>query len=235
MQCRRNSQTIWIVLETTMTKLIYLVGKTGAGKSTTAQKLQDALAKRGIPSKILSFAEPLKELVHKVFGHNDVSLKDLPVAQTVDSIDRLVHELEEFIEGMSAPADSMYWQDLLSLLNQRVLSARMLMNAAGHAARQLDDMIFVKAADRKALEFIKQHGEQSVVIFDDVRFYEELSNKGEIVVLDSAERGTIQSIDHLYIDYVQNRLQRECTVLDVSTHDAADKAIQTYIEKLLSK
>lgn len=218
-----------------MTKLVYLVGKTGSGKSTTAQKLQDALAKRGIPSKILSFAEPLKELAHKVFGHNDASLKELPVAQTTDSTNRLVHELEEFIISMSAHADSMYWQELLPLLNQRVLSPRMLMNAVGAAARVIDDMIFVKAADRKALEFIKQRGEQSVVIFDDARFYAEVSEQGEVVVLESAARGTIQSIDQLYIDYVQNRLQRGCTVLDVSTHEAADKSIQDYVEKLLSK
>lgn len=221
-----------------MTKQIYLVGKTKAGKSTTAQKLQDALAKRGVPSKILSFAEPLKELAHKVFGHNDASLKDLPVAQTVDSTDRLVHELEEFIVGMGEPADHLYWQDLLPLLNQRVLSPRMLMNAAGHAARQLDDMIFVKAADRKALEFIKQRGEQSVIIFDDTRFYEEVSEQGEVVVLNSAARGTIQNIDRLYIYYVENRLefelQFEHAVLDVSTHEAADKSIQDYVEKLLS-
>lgn len=217
-----------------MTKLIYLIGKTGAGKSTTAQKLQDALAKRGIPSKILSFAEPLKELAHKVFGHNDASLKELPVAQTIDSTDRLVHGLEEFIISMGEPADTMYWKEILPVLNQRVLSPRMLMNAVGYAARQLDNMIFVKAADRKALEFIKQHGEQSVVIFDDVRFYEEVSDKGEIVVLDSAERGTIQNIDHLYIHYVENKLEFERTVLDVSTHEAADKAIQAYVEKLLS-
>lgn len=217
-----------------MTKLVYLVGKTGAGKSTVAQKLQDALAKRGIPSKILSFAEPLKELAHKVFGHNDPSLKELPVAQTIDSTDRLVHELEEFIVGMGESADSFYWEGLLPLLNQRVLSPRMLMNAAGHAARQLDDMIFVKAADRKALEFVKQHGEQSVVIFDDARFYEEVSDKGEIVVLNSAERGTIQGIDHLYIDYAQNWLRYEYSVLDVHNHEAADKAIQDYVEKLLS-
>lgn len=222
-----------------MTKLVYLVGKTGAGKSTTAQKLQDALAKRGIPSRILSFAEPLKELAHKVFGHNDASLKDLPVAQTVDSTDRLVYELEEFIVGMGEPADHLYWQDLLLLLNQRVLSPRMLMNAAGYAARKIDNVIFVKAADHKALEFIKQHGEQSVVIFDDARFYEEVSDKGEIVVLDSAERGTIQNIDHLYIYYVENKLEFELefehTVLGVSTHEAADKSIQAYVEKLLSK
>ena len=217
-----------------MTKLIYLVGKTGAGKSTTAQKLQDALAKRGIPSKILSFAEPLKELAHKVFGHNDASLKELPVAQTTDSTNRLVHELEEFIISMSAPADSMYWQELLPLLNQRVLSPRVLMNAVGDAARVIDDIIFVKAADRKALEFIKQHGEQSVVIFDDARFYEEVSEQGEVVVLESAGRGTIQNIDQLYIDYAQSRLQLEHTVLNVSTHEAADKAIQNYVEKLLS-
>lgn len=218
-----------------MTKLIYLVGATGSGKSTTAQKLQDALAKRGIPSKILSFAEPLKELAHKVFGHNDPSLKDLPVAQTIDSTDRLVHELEEFIVSMGEPADHLYWGELLGLLNQSVLSPRMLMNAVGYAARRVDDMIFVKAADRKALEFIKQHGEQGVIIFDDTRFYEEVSNKGEIVVLDSAERGASQVIDHLYMDYAKNRLWLEYTVLDVSTHDAADKAIQDYIAKLLSK
>jgi ABC-type dipeptide/oligopeptide/nickel transport system ATPase component len=225
-----------------MTKLVYLVGKTGSGKSTTAQKLQDALAKRGIPSKILSFAEPLKELTHKVFGHNDPSLKDLPVAQTVDSTDRLVHELEEFIVSMGEPADQLYWQVLLPLLNQRVLSPRMLMNAAGYAARGIDNMIFVKAADRKALEFIKQRGEQSVVIFDDARFYEEVSEQGEVVVLDSAERGIIQNIDHLYIHYIENKLDFELdfelefehTVLDVSTHEAADKSIQAYVEKLLS-
>lgn len=222
-----------------MTKQIYLVGKTRAGKSTTAQKLQEALTKRGIPSTILSFGAPLKELAHKVFGHNDPSLKDLPVAQTVDSTDRLVHELEEFIVGMGEPADHLYWQDLLPLLNQRVLSPRMLMNAAGHAARQLDDMIFVKAADRKALEFIKQRGEQSVIIFDDTRFYEEVSEQGEVVVLNSAERGTIQNIDRLYICYVENKLEFELkfehAVLDVSTHEAADKSIQDYVEKLLSK
>lgn len=218
-----------------MIKLIYLVGKTGAGKSTTAQKLQDTLAKRGILSKILSYAEPLKELTHKVFGHNDVSLKELPVAQTVDSTNRLVYALEEFIISMGEPADSMYWGKLHALLNQRVLSPRMLMNVVGDAVRQIDDMIFVKAADRKALEFIKQHGEQSVIIFDDARFYEEISDKGEVVVLESAGRGTIQSIDQLYIDYVQNRLQCEHTVLDVSTHAAADKSIQEYVGKLLSK
>lgn len=218
-----------------MIKKIYLVGKTGAGKSTTAQKLQDALAKRGIHSKILSFAEPLKELAHKVFGHNDASLKELPVAQTVDSTNRLVYALEEFIISMGEPADSMYWGELHALLNRRILSPRMLMNTVGDAAREIDDMIFVKAADRKALEFIKQHGEQSVVIFDDARFYAEVSDKGELVVLESAGRGTIQNIDQLYIDYAQNRLQRGCTVLDVSTHEAADKAIQTYIDKLLSK
>lgn len=217
-----------------MPKLVYLVGKTGAGKSTTAQKLQDALAKRGIPSKILSFAEPLKELAHKVFGHNDASLKDLPVAQTVDSTDRLVHELEEFIVGMGEPADHLYWQDLLGLLNQRVLSPRMLMNAAGYAARQLDNMIFVKAADRKALEFIKQHGEQSVIIFDDARFYEEISDKGEVVVLESGGRGVVQAIDQLYSDYVHTRLDCSCTALDVRNHEAVDKSIQAYVEKLLS-
>ena len=218
-----------------MTKLVYLVGETGAGKSTTAQKLQDALAKRGIPSKILSFAEPLKELAHKVFGHNDASLKELPVAQTVDSTNRLVHELEEFIISMGEPADSMYWQELLPLLNQRVLSPRMLMNAVGDAARVIDDMIFVKAADRKALEFIKQYGEQSVVIFDDARFYDEVSDEGAIIVLESAGRGTIQSIDQLYIRYLENRLEFEYDVLDISNHEAADKAIQKYIKKLLSK
>lgn len=132
----------------------------------------------------MSFGAPPQELAHKVFGHNDPSLKDLPVAQTVDSTDRLIHELEEFIVGMGEPADHLYWQDLLSLLNQRVLnqrvlSPRMLMNAAGYAARQLDGMIFVKAADRKALEFIKQRGEQSVIIFDDTRFYEEVSEQGK--------------------------------------------------------
>ena len=218
-----------------MTKLVYLVGMTGSGKSTTAQKLQDALAKRGIPSKILSFAEPLKELTHKVFGHNDASLKDLPVAQTVYSTDRLVHELEEFIVGMGESADYLYWQNLLPLLNQRVLSPRMLMNTVGDTARQIDDMIFVKAADRKALEFIKQHGEQSVIIFDDTRFYAEVSDKGELIVLESGGRGTTQSIDELYIDYARNRLQREHTVLDVRTPEAADKSIQDYIAKLLSK
>lgn len=218
-----------------MIKKIYLVGKTGAGKSTTAQKLQDALAKRGIPSKILSFAEPLKGLAHKVFGHNDASLKELPVAQTVDSTNRLVHALEEFIISMGEPADSMYWGELHVLLNRRVLSPRMLMNTVGDAAREIDDMIFVKAADRKALEFIKQYGEQSVVIFDDARFYAEVSDKGELVVLESAGRGTIQNIDQLYIDYAQNRLQHTCTVLDVRTHEAADKSIQEYVEKLLSK
>lgn len=218
-----------------MTKLVYLVGKTGAGKSTTAQKLQDALAKRGIPSKILSFAEPLKELAHKVFGHNDASLKELPVAKTTDSTNRLVHELEEFIISMGVPADLMYWQELLPLLNQRVLSPRVLMNAVGDAVRAIDDMIFVKAADRKALEFIKQHGEQSVVIFDDARFYEEVSEQGEVVVLESAARGVIQSIDQLYIRYVENKLELEHTVLDVRTHEAANKLIQTYVDKLLSK
>lgn len=218
-----------------MTKMIYLVGKTGAGKSTTAQKMQDALAKRGIPSKILSFAEPLKGLAHKVFGHNDASLKELPVAQTVDSTNHLVYALEEFIISIGKPADSMYWGGLHALLNQRVLSPRMLMNTVGDTARQIDDMIFVKAADRKALEFSKQHGEQSVIIFDDARFYAEVSDKGELVVLESAGRGTIQSIDQLYIDYARNRLQREHTVLDVRTPEAADKSIQDYVEKLLSK
>lgn len=218
-----------------MTKLIYLVGKTGAGKSTTAQKLQDALAKRGIPSKILSFAEPLKELVHKVFGHNDASLKDLPVAQTVDSTDRLVHELEEFIVGMGEDADYLYWHDLLGLLNQRVLSPRMLMNAVGYAAREADGMIFVKVADRKALEFIKEHGEQSVIIFDDARFYEEVSSIGEIIVLNSGERGTVQDIDVLMQTFLREQLILPHTVLDVRTPEAADKAVQDYIKKLLSE
>ena len=220
---------------TNMPKMIYLVSATGAGKSTTAQKLQDALAKRGIRSKILSFAEPLKELAHKVFGHNDASLKDLPVAQTVDSTDRLVHELEEFIVGMGESADCLYWQALLLLLNQRVLSPRMLMNAAGYAARAVDNMIFVKAAERKALEFIKQHGEQSVVIFDDTRFYEEVSDKGEVVVLEAGARSVIQDIDQLYSDYVHARLDCSCTALDIRTHEAADKSIQDYVAKLLSK
>ena len=218
-----------------MTKLIYLVGKTGAGKSTTAQKLQDALAKRGIPSKILSFAEPLKELAHKVFGHNDASLKELPVAQTTDSTNRLVHELEEFIISMSAPADSMYWQELLPLLNQRVLSPRMLMNAVGYAARELDNVIFVKVAERKAAAFRREHGDDCVIIFDDARFYEEVSPIGEIVVLDSGARGIPQTIDQLYEAYVREQAKYKYTVLDIRNHEAADKAIQNYVEKLLSK
>lgn len=216
-----------------MTKLVYLVGKTGAGKSTTAQKLQDALAKRGIPSKILSFAEPLKELAHKVFGHNDTSLKDLPVAQTVDSTDRLVHELEEFIIGLGEPADHLYWQDLLGLLNQRVLSPRMLMNAAGHAARNIDKAIFVRAAEYTASKFASTNSD-GVVIFEDTRFRGEVSPIGDIVLLESGARGYAQSVDELYMDYVTEQLKRKYTVLDVSTHEAADKAIQVYVEKLLS-
>lgn len=218
-----------------MTKLIYLVGKTGAGKSTTAQKLQDALAKRGIPSKILSFAEPLKELAHKVFGHNDASLKDLPVAQTVDSTDRLVHELEEFIVGMCEPADHLYWQDLLPLLNQRVLSPRMLMNTAGYAAREIDNAIFVKVAARKAAAFQQVHRDNCVIIFDDARFYEEVSPIGEVVVLDSGTRGILQDIDQLYGAYVREQAKYKYAVLDVRNHEAADKSIQDYITKLLSK
>lgn len=217
-----------------MTKLVYLVGKTGAGKSTTAQKLQDALTKRGIPSKTLSFAEPLKELAHKVFGHNDASLKDLPVAQTVDSTDRLVHELEEFITGMSEPADHLYWQDLLPLLNQRVLSPRMLMNAVGHAARALDNVIFVKAAERKAAEFQQAHGDNCVIIFDDARFYEEISPIGDIIVLDSGARGILQDIDQLYEAYICEQFKYKYTVLNVHNHEAADKSIQYYVTKLLS-
>lgn len=218
-----------------MTKLIYLVGMTGSGKSTTAQKLQDALAKRGIPSKILSFAEPLKELAHKVFGHNDASLKDLPVAQTVDSTDRLVHELEEFIVGMGESADHLYWQGLLPLLNQRVLSPRMLMNAAGHAAREVDNVIFVKAAERKAAAFQQKHGDNCVIIFDDARFYEEVSAIGDVVVLESGERGIMQNIDQLYAAYICEQAKYKYTVLDVRNHEAADKSIQDYVSKLLSK
>lgn len=218
-----------------MTKRVYLVGKTGAGKSITAQKLQDALAKRGIPSKILSFAEPLKELAHKVFGHNDASLKDLPVAQTIDSTDRLVHELEEFIVGMGESADHLYWQDLLPLLNRRVLSPRMLMNAAGYAARAVDNVIFVKAAERKAAAFQQEHGDNCVIIFDDVRFFEEVSPLGEIVVLNSGKRGAIQDVDELMQTFLREQLILPHTVLDVRTPEAADKSIQDYIAKLLSK
>lgn len=218
-----------------MTKQIYLVGKTGAGKSTTAQKLQDALAKCGIPSKILSFGAPLKELASKVFGHNDASLKDLPVAQTTHSTDRLVYELEEFIEGMGEPANHLYWQDLLPLLNQRVLSPRMLMNAAGHAARALDDAIFVTVAERKAAAFHHEHGDNCVIIFDDARFSEEVSPSGEIVVLNSGERGVIQGEDVLMQTFLREQLMLPHTVLDVRTPEAADKSIQDYIAKLLSK
>jgi hypothetical protein len=217
-----------------MTKLVYLVGKTGAGKSTTAQKLQTALAARNVPTFILRFAYPLHNLAVKVFGHNDTSLKNLPVAQTTESTNQLILALEEFIEDMGKPADALYWEDLLPLLNQRVLSPRMLMNAAGHAARQLDNAIFARAAERTAVGLAEKY-KDAVIIFEDARFHEEVSPMGDIVLLESGERGVVQSIDELYHDYVTEQLKQKYTVLDVRTPEATDKSIQEYVEKLLSK
>lgn len=217
-----------------MTKRVYLVGKTGAGKSTTAQKLQIALAGRNVHTFILRFAYPLHNLAVKVFGHNDASLKNIPVAQTIESTDRLVHELEEFIVDLGKPADALYWEDLLPLLNQRVLSPRMLMNAAGHAARNIDKVIFARAAERTASELASRNP-GCVIIFEDTRFYEEVSPIGDVVLLNSGERGVAQSIDELYIDYVREQLKLPYTELDVRTPEAADKSIQDYVEKLLSK
>lgn len=217
-----------------MTKLVYLVGKTGAGKSTTAQKMQTALAARNVPTFILQFATPLHNLASKVFGHSDVTLKNLPVTQTTESTNQLVLALEEFIEDMGKSADALYWEDLLPLLNQRVLSPRMLMNAAGHAARNIDRTIFIRAAERTAAELAKRNPE-CVIIFEDSRFREEVSPMGEVALLDSGERGVTQAIDELYRDYVAKQLEQKYTILDVRTHEAADKSIQDYIEKLLSK
>lgn len=216
-----------------MTKLIYLVGKTGAGKSTTAQKLQEALIREDIPAFILRFADPLHKLAAKVFGHNDSSLKNLPVAQTTESTNQLILALEEFIEDMGQPADALYWEDLLPLLNQRVLSPRMLMNAAGQTARNLDKSIFVRAAERTASELVSKNPE-CIIIFEDARFYEEVSPIGELVLLDSGERGYVQSVDELYTDCVAEQLKRKYTVLNIRTHEAANKSIQEYVEKLLS-
>ena len=217
-----------------MTKLIYLVGKTGAGKSTTAQKLQIALAARNVPTFILRFAYPLHNLAVKVFGHNDTSLKNLPVAQTTESTDQLILALEEFIEDLGKPADALYWEDLLPLLNQRVLSPRMLMNAAGHAARAIDKAIFVRAAERTASELASRNPE-CAIIFEDARFRAEVSPIGDIVLLESGQHGVVQATDELYLDYVTEQLKRKYTVLDVRTPEAANKSIQEYVEKLLSK
>lgn len=216
-----------------MTKLVYLVGKTGAGKSTTAQKLQTALAARNVPTFILRFAYPLHNLAVKVFGHNDTSLKNLPVTQTIESTNQLILALEEFIEDMGKPADALYWEDLLPLLNQRVLSPRMLMNAVGHAARRVDNVIFVRAAERTAAGLAEKY-KDAVIIFEDTRFREEVSPTGDVVVLESGERGVAQAIDELYLDYVTEQLKQKYTVLDVCTPEAADKSIQEYVEKLLS-
>lgn len=217
-----------------MTKLIYLVGKTGAGKSITAQKLQEALIHKGVSAFVLSYGQPLRKFAAKVFGHNDNSLKEIPVAQTTQSTNELILHLEEFIEDLGANANSAYWEALLPMLDHRVLSPRMLMNAVGHAARCVDTLIFVKAI-RKTMYGLQKQTPNAYFIIEDARFSEEVSSDANIVVLNSGERGVVQGVDVLMRTFLREQLILPHDVLDVRTHEAADKSIQDYVEKLLSK
>lgn len=216
-----------------MTKMIYLVGKTGAGKSTTAQKLQEALIRKAIPAFVVSYGQPLRKFAAKVFGHNDNSLKEIPVAQTTQSTNELVLQLEEFIEDLGANANSAYWEALLPMFNQRVLSPRMLMNAAAQAARSVDALIFVKAM-QKTVHELKRQTPNAYFIVEDARFLEEIA-AGDIVILNSGERGVLQSVDVTMQTFLREQLILPHTVLDVRTIEAADKSIQDYVAKLLGK
>lgn len=216
-----------------MTKMIYLIGKTGAGKSTTAQKLQETLIRKDIPAFVVSYGQPLRKFVAKVFGHNDNSLKEIPVAQTTQSTNELILQLEEFIEELGANANSAYWEALLPMLNQRVLSPRMLMNAAAQAARSVDALVFVKAM-QKTVYGLKRQTPNAYFIVEDARFAEEVA-AGDIVILNSGARGVLQSVDVMMQTFLREQLILPHTVLDVRTVEAADKSIQDYVEKLLSK
>lgn len=216
-----------------MTKMIYLIGKTGAGKSTTAQKLQETLIRKDIPAFVVSYGQPLCKFAAKVFGHNDNSLKEIPVAQTTQSTNELILQLEEFIEELGVNANSVYWNSLLPMLNQRVLSPRMLMNATGQAIRSVDALVFVKAM-QKTVYGLKRQTPNAYFIVEDARFAEEVT-AGDIVILNSGARGVLQSVDVMMQTFLREQLILPHTVLDIRTVEAADKSIQDYVEKLLSK
>jgi thymidylate kinase len=56
--------------------IISLKGKNGSGKSTVAAMLAKKLDEKGISNKILSFAEPLKKIVDKLYTFTGIAWED---------------------------------------------------------------------------------------------------------------------------------------------------------------
>lgn len=215
--------------------IVQLVSKTRAGKSTTAKAMQEALLKAGIEHvQVLRFSDPLRALWQHCFGHNDELLKNIPIAQTSGTTDDVVNQLVEFGAMFVLDQNPLYWEALNPMLNQRVLSPRMLMNAAGAAVRRTNPYAFVQyMQERIATDAEKREG-FCVYILEDTRFPNELLPFGNLIVLQSGDRGVVQDVDVIWKQVQNGTLDREYAEMDISTPEAAAAIIEVFVQDLLT-
>jgi len=182
--------------------IIALSGKKFSGKTITSNMLKEKFRKMGVNAKKMSFAGPLKDIAHMIFGipygvlYGDDKIK----AEFITDVEWKY--VGSRIKKYSRNTGKLSARDLLQLIGTDIFR------------NMIDENIWVKSAIRSA----KNEGCR-IIIFDDCRFPNEvdavLNNNGRVIRLNRCATEPDTHLSEMALDgYDWNK--KNCFVVESS-------------------